>query len=116
MKHLLTLSVPLAFVLACAQGAPSVRLNAEVRNSPAGVTLKNGGTHPYQDVTVKINYGLSGEYSATVAGLAPSDSVTIPYSQFTNSSHERFDYATTAADRVMVRATVNGTQTWEEFK
>lgn len=96
---------------------PPVPMNASVRQSALGVTVTNGSTHLYEDVTIKINYSISGsgEYSARMNRIAAGDSVLFPYAEFTNSANQRFNYAATSVDRVMVRAKVGDTYNWQEF-
>lgn len=95
--------------------SPSVNLQAQVRNSATGITVTNGSPHDYEDVTVKINYGLTGEYSAKLKRIPAGATVTVPYFDFTNSSSERFNYSTTKVERVMVRARIGDQYDWEEF-
>jgi hypothetical protein len=90
-------------------------LGASVRQSPFGVTVTNDGGSTYKDVTVKINYGWTGEYSSSCRDINPGESITIPYSAFTNDDNERFNYSRVRPERVMVRATVDGRTDWEEF-
>jgi hypothetical protein len=93
----------------------SAVLNATVRQTPFGITLTNGRGITYEDVTVKINYGLWGDYEAKLGRVPAGETATIPYSMFTNSSNERFNYDTTAVKSVMVRARVEGALGYEEF-
>lgn len=96
--------------------APHSALNASVRQSPFGIAVTNGSAFDFEDVTVKINYGLWGGYSATRSRISAGGAVVIPYSDFTNSSDERFNYATTKPNRVMVGARVGGSYESEEFR
>ena len=87
-----------------------------VRKTSAGIVVTNNSGINYEDTTVKINYGLTGEYKSSAQFIKNGETVTIPYSEFTDSSGTRFSFAQTKPETVLVRARINGKYDWEEFK
>lgn len=94
---------------------PAVQMSTGIRKTIFGIEVTNKTSRPYQDVKVEINYGLMGGYSARLKLLRAGESIDIPYSSFLNSSSDRFNINTKAAERVMVTATIDGKRDWEEF-
>jgi hypothetical protein len=101
-------------VLGCAStkqnevDSAKIKINPEVRLTRGGISLTNKDGFAYGPTKLVINMTQWGKgNNASIPGIAPGKTVTVPYGEFTDDDLKRFNYARTKIMTVVVRAEVD---------